>query len=223
DMDKIQIHPTLAAGSRILITEAVRGNGGAMVNRQGERFVNEMATRSVVSAEVLKQTGKTAFVVFDQGVRNGLAQIEGYLKLGLVTQSDTLEGLALALGIPATALRATIDRYNLAYATENHEDPEFHRSIPAAIVTSKFYAIEVGPGIHYTMGGLKIDLQTHVIGANAVPIPGLFAAGEVTGGVHGWDRLGGNSISETITFGRIAGANAVAHARAIVAGTATPN
>ena len=84
--------------------------------------------------------------------------------------------------------------------------------MPRAIRTPKFYAIEVKPGIHYTMGGLKINAETQVIDKNGKPIPGFFAAGEVTGGVHGANRLGGNSISETITFGRIAGANAVKEA-----------
>jgi fumarate reductase flavoprotein subunit len=79
--------------------------------------------------------------------------------------------------------------------------------MPRAIKTPKFYAIGVQPGIHYTMGGLKIDEQTRVIDKDGKPIPGLYAAGEVTGGVHGANRLGGNSISETITFGRIAGAS----------------
>ena len=93
------------------------------------------------------------------------------------------------------------------------DDTEFKRpDMPRAIRTPKFYAIEVKPGIHYTMGGLKINAETQVIDKNGKPIPGFFAAGEVTGGVHGANRLGGNSISETITFGRIAGANAVKEA-----------
>jgi fumarate reductase flavoprotein subunit len=217
-MEQVQIHPTLAAGSRILITEAVRGNGAVLVNREGLRFVNEMATRAVVSGEVLKQTGRTAFVVFDAGVRQALAQIEGYVKLGLVKEAGSLQQLAGMLAMPEAALSNTIDTYNQAYASApNHIDPDFGRLIPRALNASPYYAIEVAPGIHYTMGGLKIDTQARVISATGTPIPGLFAAGEVTGGVHGKDRLGGNSISETITFGRIAGTNAAVWAEAGVA------
>lgn len=211
DMAQIQIHPTLAAGSRILITEAVRGNGGVLVNREGMRFVNEMATRSVVSEKVLQQTGRTAFVVFDAGVRGSLAQIEGYVGLGLVKQAESLELLAATLGTPQAALQSTLERYNQA-ALNQSPDPDFGRQIPRALDVAPYFAIEVAPGVHYTMGGLKIDTQTRVINGAGTPIPGFFAAGEVTGGVHGKDRLGGNSISETITFGRIAGSNAAAWA-----------
>ncbi|MGE5789009.1 MAG: flavocytochrome c [Myxococcales bacterium] len=214
DMAQIQIHPTLAAGSRILITEAVRGNGGILVNREGVRFVNEMTTRNAVSATVLAQTGKTAFLVFDQTVRQNLAQSQGYFELGLVTEGNTIEELATAIGVPAGALVATIARYNQAYSTASNQlDPDFQRPIPHPIDAPKYYAIEVKPGVHYTMGGLKINQRTQVISTDGSTIDGFYAVGEVTGGVHGADRLGGNSISETITFGRIAGANAAARAQ----------
>jgi fumarate reductase flavoprotein subunit len=209
DMAQIQIHPTLAAGSRILITEAVRGNAGILVNREGLRFVNEMTTRAMVSAAVLGQTGQTAFLVFDQWTRQGLAQTEGYFELGLAREGSALEALASTLGLPPADLAATVSRYNQAYlAAADHVDPEFQRLIPHPLDTPPFYAIEVRPGVHYTMGGLKIDTRAQVIGTDDARIPGLFAAGEVTGGVHGADRLGGNSVSETITFGRIAARNA---------------
>ncbi|HMA96790.1 MAG TPA: flavocytochrome c [Polyangiaceae bacterium] len=215
DLDHIQIHPTLAAGNRTLITEAVRGNGGILINREGQRFVNEMATRAVVSARVLAQTGSTAFILYDQQVREGLAQTEGYSRLELVKEGLTLAELATRIAVPSAALEATVQAYNNAYTSNpNHIDPTFGRVIPRTVERSKFYAIEIAPGIHYTMGGLKIDSQTQVISTSGTPIPGFFAAGEVTGGVHGADRLGGNSISETITFGRIAGANAAALAAA---------
>jgi fumarate reductase flavoprotein subunit len=213
DMKEIQIHPTLAAGSRTLITEAVRGNGAIMTNHDGLRFVNEMATRAVVSAAVLNQTGKTAWVVFDDVVRASLAQIQGYFNLGLVHQGTTPEDLALQIDVPPAALAETISDYNQAYQGPGTVEPVFLRSMPRALVLAPYYAIEVAPGIHYTMGGLKINTEAQVMGNDGLPIPGLFAAGEVTGGVHGKDRLGGNSISETITFGRIAGANAAAFAQ----------
>jgi fumarate reductase flavoprotein subunit len=215
DMERIQIHPTQAAGSKILITEAVRGNGAILVNREGRRFVDELATRDAASTAVLRQTGKSAFLIFDQDIRQSLKQIEGYYHLGLVREGETPRELAAACGVAdGYALAATIEKYNDYQAAE--KDEEFGRAdMPRPIKTAKFVAIEIRPGIHYTMGGVKIDTKTRVLRAqDERPIPGLYGAGEVTGGVHGANRLGGNSISETITFGRIAGAEAAAYAKA---------
>jgi fumarate reductase flavoprotein subunit len=207
DMNEIQIHPTVAFGSRILITEAVRGNGAIAVNKEGKRFMNEMTTRDKASAAVLAQTDKMAYLVFDEGVRKSLKQIEGYFHLDLVKEGETAEALAKQIGAPPAALAATIAAYNKAVEAKN--DAEFGRKdLPLALATPNYYAIGIQPGVHYTMGGLKVNGETEVLTKDGAPVAGLFAAGEVTGGVHGTNRLGGNSISETITFGRIAGANA---------------
>lgn len=214
DMKEIQIHPTVAAGSRILITEAVRGNGAILVNHEGKRFVNELTTRDKASEAILAQTGKSAFLVFDEGIRKSLKQIDGYFHLELVKEGETPEALAQVVGMPPASLAQTIETYNKAVDAKN--DEEFKRpDMPLALRTAKYYAIEIKPGVHYTMGGLKINADTQVIAKSGAPIPGFFAAGEVTGGVHGANRLGGNSISETITFGRIAGANAAKLAKPV--------
>lgn len=206
DMKEIQIHPTVAAGSRILITEAVRGNGAILINREGKRFVNEMTTRDAASAAILAQTGKTAFLVFDKGIRQSLKQIEGYFHLNLVTAGDTIPDLAAKIKVPASELEATINVYNNAIDEKN--DAAFKRpDMPRSLKTPGFYAIEIMPGVHYTMGGLKVNTNAQVLSKDGKPIPGLFAAGEGTGGVHGANRLGGNSIAQTIAFGRIVGEN----------------
>lgn len=208
DMREIQIHPTVAAGSRILITEAVRGNGAILINQEGKRFVNELTTRDKASEAILNQTGKSAYLVFDEGIRKSLKQIDGYFHLELVKEGATIKELAAVLKIPAETLEASIDAYNKAVDAKH--DAAFKRpDLPRALRTAKYYAIEVKPGVHYTMGGLKINRDAQVIAKDGKPMAGFFAAGEVTGGVHGGNRLGGNSISETITFGRIAGASAV--------------
>ena len=207
EMKEIQIHPTVAAGSRILITEAVRGNGAILVNHEGKRFVNELTTRDAASAAILGQTGKSAYLVFDEGIRKSLKQIDGYFHLNLVVAGDTIAALAAKIKVPPAELEATINAYNKAFDEKN--DAAFKRpDMPRAIRTPGFYAIEIMPGVHYTMGGLKINTRTQVMAKDSKPIPGLFAAGEGTGGTHGANRLGGNSITQTIVFGRIAGENA---------------
>jgi fumarate reductase flavoprotein subunit len=212
DMKEIQIHPSVSAGSKILITEAVRGNGAIVVNQEGKRFMNELTTRDKASAAILAQTGKMAYMIFDEGVRKSLKQIEGYFHLEMVKEGDTPEALAAQIKVPPQALKATIDAYN--QAVDKKDDAEFKRAdMPRALRTPKYYAIGIKPGVHYTMGGLKINTESQVFSKDGKPIPGFYAAGEVTGGVHGTNRLGGNSISETITFGRIAGANAAKQAK----------
>ena len=174
--------------------------------------MNELTTRDAASAAVLKQPGRTAFLIFDEPIRRSLKQIEGYFHLELVKAGDTLEALAQGIGMNGPNLHATVDAYNQYQVAK--ADAEFRRpDMPRPVRQSRFYAIEVRPGVHYTMGGVLIDTRTQVLHTSGKPIPGLFAAGEVTGGVHGRNRLGGNSISETITFGRIAGTESVAFLR----------
>ncbi len=212
-MEQIQTHPTVVPSNGVMITEAVRGNGAIMVNREGKRFGNEMATRDVMSADVLAQTGKTAYLLFDQSVRESLKAIEGYAKQGLLTEGATPAELAGKLGMDAAALEATIAAYN-GYQKGGSGDPDFGRKaseMPRALEKGPYYAVEVGPAIHHTMGGIKIDTKAQVINKSGSPVPGLFAAGEVTGGVHGGNRLGGNAVADICVYGKIAGDSALAY------------
>jgi fumarate reductase flavoprotein subunit len=160
DMEQIQIHPSIAAGSRILITEAVRGNGAILVNREGKRFFNEIGTRDAVSQAILRQTGGTAFMVFDEGVHQSLKQIDGYFHLGLVKEGETPEALARLLGIPAEAFKATLEAYNASVAAK--KDGAFQRpDLPRALATPRFYAIEVQPAIHPLHHGRPADRCGH--------------------------------------------------------------
>lgn len=208
-MENIQTHPTVVPKMGVMITEAVRGTGAILVNRQGERFINELLTRDVVSKAILEQEKGTAFLLFDQGVRDNLKAIEGYVQMNLLTQADTLNELAEKLGIPADSLSATVTKYN-SFITAG-EDSDFGRShLERKLETAPFYAVEVTPAIHHTMGGLAINTKTQVLDTNGDPIPGLYAAGEVTGGIHGGNRLGGNAVADIIVFGHIAGQEAAA-------------
>jgi len=212
DPEQIQTHPTVVPVKNIMITEAVRGNGAIMLNRDGKRFEQEMTTRDVMSKAILAQNGKTAYLVFDQGVRESLKAIEGYAKKGLLTEGASLSELASALNIPADALEAEVKRYN-GFAASKKDDDFGRADMPRKIEKAPFYAVEVGPAVHHTMGGLAIDTDAHVLNTSGNAIPGLFAAGEVTGGVHGANRLGGNAMADIAVFGKIAGTNAAAYAK----------
>lgn len=208
DAKEIELNPTLLVGSPVIVSETVRGARAVFVNKEGKRFISELTTRDVTSAAVSKQTGGVAYEIFDQKVRNKVKQTGATFELGLAKEGNTIHELAAAAGIDPDNLEKTMTDYN-RYA-ENGKDPEFHRPDGFPKVDKpKYYAIEITPAIHYYMGGLTIDGKTRVINTKGQPIKGLFAAGEVTGGVHGKNRLGGNSISETIAFGRIADTEAV--------------
>ena len=209
DMEQIQIHPTVQADTASLITEGLRGDGAILVNANGERFIDEVGTRDVVSAAEIAQPGSFSWLIVDQKMVDASSVIQGYISRGLMLQGDSCEALANELGIPADAFTATMEKWNGYVAEKN--DPDFGRtSFAAPLDTAPFYAVKVTAGIHHTMGGLKIDSQTHVLNKEGQIIPGLFAAGEVTGGVHGGNRLGGNAVADFVVFGRIAGQEAAA-------------
>lgn len=207
DMVEIQTHPTVVPEIGYMITEAVRGNGAILINRSGERFVDEMGTRDVVSAATLEQEGQTGFLFFDEDVRESLSAIEGYIERDLVIEAESLEELAEKMEMDIDVLQATVDSYNEAVASGS--DEAFGRSdMPTGLESPSFYLIEVGPAVHHTMGGLHISANAEVLNEDGEAIPGLFAAGEITGGIHGGNRLGGNALTDLIVFGRIAGQSA---------------
>ncbi len=212
DMDQIQIHPTVQFDTAALITEGLRGDGAILVNAEGKRFIDEVGTRDVVSAAEIAQTGSYSWLVVDQAMVDKSSVIAGYIKKGLtVTGADYAE-LAAAMGVDADAFAATMEAWNAC--VESKTDAEFGRtSFANPLNTAPYYAVKVTAGVHHTMGGLKINTATEVLNVNGEVIPGLYAAGEVTGGVHGANRLGGNAVADFIVFGRIAGASAVEYAK----------
>ncbi|MDD3369908.1 MAG: flavocytochrome c [Lachnospiraceae bacterium] len=208
DMEQIQLHPTVEQNTSMLITESVRGDGAILVNQSGKRFTDELQTRDVVSAAELEQEGDYAYVIFDQRLREGLSATEKYIKNGIVVEAETVEELAEALEIDPATLAETVSTWNEAVA--NQSDAEFGRDtgMDNDLSPAPYYAIKIAPGIHHTMGGVEINTNTEVISTEGTVIPGLFAAGEVTGGVHGGNRLGGNAVADIVVFGRIAGQTA---------------
>lgn len=210
DMQKIQIHPTAQQDTDhvYLIGEGVRGEGAILVNRAGKRFVNEMTTRDKVTAAINELHEDGATLILDQGIRDAFKAIDFYHAIGLVMEGATLAELAQKANLDADNLEKTIAQWN-SYQ-DNGDDLEFGRqtAMERGITTGPYYAIHIKPAIHYTMGGVKINRFTEVVTATGDAINGLYAAGEVTGGLHGNNRIGGNSIAETVVFGRQAGKQA---------------
>lgn len=206
-MDFIQVHPTAQTDTDhvYLIGEGLRGEGAILVNKSGRRFVNEMNTRKIVSNAITNLNEDGAYLIFDQGIRDNFTAVEFYDHIGLVQHGDNLTELAQAIDVSGSNLEETIKTWNEAVNTKN--DSEFGRTtgMDRLIAKGPFFAIHINPAIHYTMGGIHINSKTEVLDTNGNVINGLYAAGEVSGGLHGNNRIGGNSVAETVVFGRQAG------------------
>ncbi|KAF1303603.1 flavocytochrome c [Candidatus Enterococcus willemsii] len=208
DMDQIQVHPTVIQKNGMLISETVRGEGAILVNQQGKRFFNELETRDKVSAAETALPEHYAYLIFDNALATRAKQVDFYKEQGVVEEGATIEELAKKINVPEADLKATLDTWNQAVADK--KDAEFGRetAMDYDLTEGPFYAIQIAPGIHHTMGGVKINTNTEVLSKDNKAIPGLYAAGELTGGLHGNNRIGGNAVADIIIFGRQAGAKA---------------
>ena len=215
DMDQIQIHPTVHIeedGNAHLITEGLRGDGAILVNAEGKRFYDEVSTRDKVSAAIIAQPEKSAWLVVDQSMVDKSAVIAGYIKSGYTVTGATYEELAKAMGVDEATFVSTMNTWN--QAVEAKSDAEFGRtSFANPLTAAPYYAIKITPAVHHTMGGIVINPKAEVLNEKGEVISGLFAAGEVTGGVHGANRLGGNAVADFTVFGRIAGQSAADNAK----------
>ena len=212
DMDQIQIHPTVEANTAALITEGLRGDGAILVNANGERFTDEVSTRDKVSAAEIAQPGSFSWLIVDQAMADASNVIQGYITKGYTKQGATYEELAKEIEVDPATFAATMEKWN--GCVEAKTDADFGRtSFANPLNTAPYYAIKVSAGVHHTMGGVVINSSTEVLKEDGSVIPGLFAAGEVTGGVHGANRLGGTAVADFVVFGRIAGASAAAFAK----------
>lgn len=207
DMEQVQVHPTVQQDTphAYLIGEAVRGEGAILVNNDGTRFVNELDTRKNVTQAIDDLGGTGAYLIFDTDIRKRVKAIDFYDHVGLVKTGQTLTDLAAEIKVDANNLEETVSKWN--QAVKSQRDSEFNRTtgMERDISDGPFFAIHIAPAVHYTMGGLKINDKTQVLNTNNEVINGLFAAGEIAGGLHGNNRIGGNSIAETVVFGRQAG------------------
>ena len=215
-MEHIQTYPTCDITSGLLLYVGdVRLEGRSiLVNKEGVRFVEELERRDVISQAVTEQTGGVSYMFWDEAsmVASGVnvKHEKEYNKLieeGHLVKADTIEDAAAFFGIDAEALKTTVANYN-KYA-EQGKDEEFNkRGTLVPFTEGPYYIMVSQPAVHHTMGGLVINTNAEVLDTNGNAIAGLFAAGEVTGGIHGTNRLGSDAIADIAVFGRIAGQNA---------------
>ncbi|OMH83381.1 Fumarate reductase 2 [Zancudomyces culisetae] len=275
DMEQVQVHPTgfvsmkdPTNNTKFLAAEALRGEGGILLNKMGQRFINELATRDAVTDAIFKncsdektravvegvrkaeESGKKAyqagaFLVLSESAaaRFGAGSLGFYAKMGLMNKAESFNALASAIGADERVLAGEFLRYDAAFhgitsekygktvfpspmlkvSAENknklvelfsaHESSSSTEIEDEAIKLasgdkSTFYWGIITPSLHYTMGGLLFNSNTQVLKEDGSPISGLYAAGEVTGGLHGANRLGGNSLLECVVYGSEAGKQA---------------
>lgn len=216
-MNYVQVYPLATPGTGALQGRARKMSGlddVIDVNKNGERFVKEDARRDEFVAAIKKQPGGVVYDINDSSIVKPLnsfnEDVETLVSIGRIYKADSLADLAKQLGMPADKLEATVAEFNKM--VEAKKDPKFGRKLfDRPIVKPPFYATPRAPSIHHTMGGLQISTNAQVLDKNGKPIPGLYAASEVTGGIHGSNRLGGNATADVLTFGRIAAKSAVAH------------
>ena len=216
DMQFIQTYPTCdpISGALLYFGDVRLAGGSILVNQEGKRFVEELQRRDVISMAIKSQPGSVAYQFCDQAQvdNSGVAEhhkgeVEYLFNNKLLVKANTIKEAADFFGIDAKELEKTVDKYN-EYA-KNGKDLEFNKrgKLTPFDKNGPFYIMKAVPAVHHTMGGLKIDENARVINQNGEPIKGLYAAGEVTGDIHGTNRLGSDAIADITVFGKIAGKN----------------
>lgn len=212
NMGYIQTYPICDPISGVieLIADA-RFDGAIMLNQEGKRFVEELQRRDVLSEAILKQTGGYCWVLWNDKigsisntVKEHPTEYEAFTKQGIMATCDDLKCVADFTKIPFDSLKSTVNRVSSMTGKGNDKDFN-HRSGLVDMTQGKYYVIKAVPSVHHTMGGVRINEKAQALTAEGKAIPGLWAAGEVTGVTHGTNRLGGNAYTDIIVFGRIAG------------------
>lgn len=216
-MSDIQLHPCGTPGTGLMENIRTSGRNRVFVNLSGDRFVNEGAARDKLAQAIFDQPEQTYWIVVNairyparDFVDSNGASIQNMAAQGSVIEADTLEDLAAKTGMDAGKLKASVDAYNAVVRGEKEDAFGFQANNKAdrEMTQGPWYACKKVPTVHHTMGGLRINTAAQVLDTNGSVIPGLYAAGEVTGGIHGSNRLGGNAIADCMTYGRLAGENA---------------
>ncbi|EKB31130.1 flavocytochrome c [Sutterella wadsworthensis 2_1_59BFAA] len=212
NMGYIQTYPICdpLSGAIELIADA-RFDGAIMLNQEGKRFVEELQRRDVLSEAILNQTGQYCWVLWNDNigkisntVKAHANEYEAFTKQGIMTTCDDLKCITDFTKIPFDQLQKTVKRVSDMAGKGNDKDFN-HRAGLMDMQQGKYYVIKAVPSTHHTMGGVRINEKAEALTAEGKVIPGLWAAGEVTGVTHGTNRLGGNAYTDIIVFGRIAG------------------
>lgn len=217
-LSDIQLHPNGTPGTGLMQDIATSGRNRIFVNKAGDRFVNEAAARDTLCKAIFQQPDGQYWLVMNKlrypdpnkPDKMGVT-INDMLSLGRLKTAATLDELAKVIGVDAERLKASVEEYNRAARHEVKADKfgfEADNTEDAPMTEGPWYACLKTPTVHHTMGGIRIDAKARVLDASGKPVPGLFAAGETTGGIHGANRLGGNAVADVMTFGRIAGRSA---------------
>ncbi|KII83289.1 hypothetical protein PLICRDRAFT_119559 [Plicaturopsis crispa FD-325 SS-3] len=219
DFEKVQVHPTGLVDPKepdskvkFLAAEALRGVGGLILDNQGQRFVDELQHRDFVTGKMW-ENGKTPIrlVLNSAAAKQMEWHAKHYVGRGLMKKFETGEELAKEIGIPASQLKKTFDDYNAGVKAGKDAYGRKFFSPGEWTLTDSFHVATITPVLHYTMGGVEIDAEARIIDTHGKPIPGLFAAGEIAGGVHGANRLGGSSLLGCVVFGRVSGDTAASY------------
>lgn len=221
DMDQIQLYPVcdVKTGKLLYVGDTRLVGGALLVNKEGKRFVEELGTRREISMAIKKQTGFVGYLLWDEKsneitgtMKSNQAEAKDLFERGELFKADTIEELAEHFGVDKKALLETVKRFNENSAQK--KDPEFNlRMLGWQIKEAPFYMLKAAPAVHHTMGGLVINGKAEVQSKDGKSIEGLFAAGEVTGGIHGSNRLGSVAMADITVFGKIAGENAADFAK----------
>ncbi len=216
DMDKIQLYPICDVQTgKLLYTADTRLTSGAiLVNKQGNRFVEELDTRRKISMAIKEQQDSIAYQIWDEDsmqkskvLQDHKIEYDNLIENKKMIKANSIEEIADFFDLDKENLKKTIEKFNKD--SENGKDTLFNlRRLGFKIEKAPFYCLKAVPAVHHTMGGLKINKEAKVLNTKAQEIDGLFAAGEVTGGIHGNNRLGSVSIADITVFGIIAGTNA---------------
>ena len=218
DMESVQVHPTGLvnpsepdAKVKFLAAEAFRGVGGILLDADGNRFADELGRRDYVSGEMNRNKGPFRLILNGKASKEIEWHCKHYVGRGIMKRFSSGAEVAKEMGIPASKLADTFAKYNEAARTKNCPfGKKFFNNAPVEMNDDVFHVAIVCTVVHYTMGGLAINTDSQIVGPNG-PIVGLYGAGEVVGGIHGRNRLGGNSLLDCVVFGRVAGASVSRH------------
>ena len=217
-LSDIQLHPNGTPGTGLMQDIATSGRNRLFINKNGDRFVSESAARDTLCKAIFAQPGGTYFLLMNKlrypdettPERMGVT-MQDMLKLGRVKKAETLDEMAKILNVPAENLKAAVAEYNKAASNKGTADKfgfVATNTDDAPMTEGPWYACPKVPTVHHTMGGIRINVHAQALDKDGNPIKGLYAAGEVTGGIHGANRLGGNAIADVFTFGKVAGESA---------------